>query len=51
MQLFAAQMLQMMLQDPSMVSVMAQIEPIAVEAAQLEYRIISQAAASLADAQ
>ena len=51
MQLFAAQMLQMMLQDPSMVSIMAQIEPIAVEAAQLEYRIISQAATSLANAQ
>lgn len=49
MQLFAAQMLQMMLQDPSLASIMVQIEPLAKEAAQVEYRIISQAAASISD--
>jgi hypothetical protein len=36
------------MQDPTMASVMAQIEPLAVEAAQLEYQIINQAAARLA---
>ena len=47
MQLFAGQMFQMFMQDPSMAAIMAQIEPIAREGAQLEYRIISQAAAQL----
>jgi hypothetical protein len=49
MPLFAAQMLQMMVQDPSMASVMAQIEPIARESANLEKTIIRRAAAALAD--
>jgi hypothetical protein len=48
MQIFAAQMFQPLMQDPTMASVMAQIEPLAVEAAQLEYQIINQAAARLA---
>ena len=51
MQMFAAQMLQMLMQDPSMVSTMAQIEPIAREGANLDHHIINQAAASLANAQ
>ena len=48
MQIFAAQMFQLLMQDPTMASVMTQIEPLAVEAAQLEYQIINQAAARLA---
>lgn len=49
MQFFATQMLRMMLQDPSMVSTMAQIEPIAREGIDLDHHVISQAAASLAN--
>jgi len=48
MQLFAAQMFQIMMQDPTMAPVMEQIKPIAMEGAQMEYRIISRAAVALA---
>ena len=51
MQMYAAQVLKTMLQDPSMAYLVAEIEPIAREGANLEKHIISQAAASLANAQ
>jgi hypothetical protein len=51
MQLAAAQVFQILLQDPSMASIFAQIEPIVREGANLEHRIISEAAARLASIQ
>jgi hypothetical protein len=50
-QVFAAQMVHAFLQDPSMASMVDQMEPILREAATLDHRIISHAAARLAGGQ